>query len=330
MHTLNRVAAGAAFLGLSPFVLALTVPGPVVDDAWLAAHRNEVTVLDVRPNAKSFTAAPQFEVDKKSGQKFLVELGGHIGGATLVDNKKVRTERTINGVKLKGMIPEKADFEKLVRSWGVQADKPIVIVSAGMDPMDFNDASRLFWQFKVYGEDNIAVLNGGTAGWIASGNVYGNVPVAPAAGNWVARSDRSGEFTATSQDVVNAQKGGSVQLIDARSDPFYLGLSVAAPTVTAPGHIAGAKNLFTGLMSTASGHDASKLRSVAAYKDMFEMSGLNGQAPAITYCNTGHQASGTWFVMTQILGNKHVKLYDGSMHEWSVEKRPTVAVAGSK
>lgn len=324
MNARIRIMAGAALLGLAQWALALTVPGPVVDGEWLAQHRSEVHILDVRPNPKSFTTAPEFETDKKTGKKFLVELGGHIDGAVLVDNKKVRVDRVINGLKLKSMIPERADFEKLVRSWGVQAERPIVIVSAGMEPLDFNDAARLFWQFKVYGEDNVAVLNGGTAGWIAQGREVVTTPSKASEGNWVAKGDRSAEWLATSEDVANAQADRSVQLIDARDDAHYLGLSRSSST-TAAGHVAGAKNVYTGLMSTQGG-DAARLMTAATYRDIFKLSGLDPQAPSIVYCNTGHQAAGDWFVLTQIVGNTKVKLYDGSMHQWTAEKRPTVAV----
>ncbi len=328
MKTEIRYLAGAALLGLSQWALALNVPGPVVDGEWLAKNRAEVTILDVRSNPKTFTLTPEFETDKKTGKKFLVELGGHIDGAVLVDNKKVRVDRTINGVKLKSMLPERADFEKLVRSWGVPADRPIVIVSAGMEPLDFNDAARLYWQFKVYGEDNIAVLNGGTAGWIAEGREVTTAAVKAGEGNWVAKADRSAELLATSEDLAKAQADKSAQLIDARDDAHYLGLSRSSST-SATGHAAGAKNVYTGLMSTQGG-DAAKLLAADTYRDVLKLSGLDAQAPAIAYCNTGHQASGTWFVLSEIVGNKNVKLYDGSMHQWTLEKRPTVAVSLGK
>ena len=324
-----RLLASAALLGLAPaLALALNVPGPVVDGEWLAKNKAEVTVLDVRANPKTYTVAPEFETDKKTGKKFLVELGGHVDGAVLVDNKKVRVDRTINGLKLKSMIPERADFEKLVRGWGVQADRPIVIVSAGMEPLDFNDAARLYWQFKVYGEDNVAVLNGGTAGWIAEGREVSTAAVKAGEGNWSAKADRSAELMATSEDLAKAQADKSAQLIDARDDAHYLGLSKSSST-SAAGHVAGARNVYTGLMSTQGG-DAAKLLAADTYRDVFKLSGLDAQAPAIAYCNTGHQASGTWFVLHEIVGNKSVKLYDGSMHQWTLEKRPTVAVSLAK
>ena len=325
MKTQIRYFAGAALLGLSQWALALNVPGPVVDGAWLAQNRAEVTVLDVRSNPKTFTATAEFETDKKTGKKFLVELGGHIDGAVLVDNKKVRVDRVINGLALKTMIPERADFEKLVRSWGVKADRPIVIVSAGMEPLDFNDAARLYWQFKVYGEDNVAVLNGGTAGWIAAGREVSTAAVKAAEGNWAAKADRTAQLMASSEDMVKAQADKSAQLVDARDDAHYLGLSRSSST-SAAGHVAGAKNVYTGLMST-NGGEAARLLAADTYRDVFKLSGLDPQAASIAYCNTGHQASGTWFVLSEILGNKNVKLYDGSMHQWTLEKRPTVAVS---
>jgi len=316
--------AGAALLALSPWALALDVPGPVVDGEWLAKNRADVTVLDVRANPKTFTLTPEFETDKKTGKKFLVDLGGHIDGAVLVDNKKVRMDRVIDGVKLKSMLPERADFEKLARSWGVQAGRPIVIVSAGMEPIDFNDAARLYWQFKVYGEDNVAVLNGGTAGWIAAGRAVGTDAVKASEGNWAAKADRSADMLATSADVEQAMNSKTVQLVDARDDAHYLGLSKSSST-SAAGHVPGAKNVYTALMSSEG--EAAMLRSADTYRDVFKLSGLDAQAPAIAYCNTGHQASGTWFVLSEIVGNKKAKLYDGSMHQWTLEKRPMVSVA---
>ncbi len=327
MKTHFRFVAGAALLGLAQWALALNVPGPVVDGEWLAKNRADVTVLDVRPNQKSFTAMPEFETDKKTGKKFLVELGGHIAEAVPVDNKKVRVERVINGLKLSGMIPERADFEKLARGWGVQAGRPIVLVSAGMEPIDFNEAARLYWQFKVYGEDNIAVLSGGTAGWIAEGRDVSNAPVKPAEGNWVAQADRSAELTASSEDVEKAMAAKS-QLVDARDTATFLGLSKPG-SVSTFGHVPGAKNVPTTLMSSQGG-EAARLMGADTYRDIFKMSGVDPQAATIAYCNTGHQASGTWFVLHELLGNKQAKLYDGSMHQWTLEKRAMESVARGK
>lgn len=325
MKTQIRYLAGLALLGLAPWSWALQVPGPVVDGEWLAKNKAEVTVLDVRPSQKSFTLAPQFETDKKTGKKFLVELGGHIADATPVDNKKVRVDRMIGGNKVSAMIPERADFEKLARQWGVQAGRPIVIVAAGMEPVDFNDAARLYWQFKVYGEDNVAIVNGGTAAWLAEGREVSVAPAKVNEGNWAAKADRTAELMASSEDVEKAMNTRSAQLVDARNTSMYLGLSKRS-TVGAYGHIPGAKNVSSELLTTEGG-DATRMLAANTYRDVLKMSGVDPQAPAITYCNTGHLASGAWFVMSEILGNKQTRLYDGSMLQWTLEKRAVQSVA---
>ncbi|MBU3622423.1 rhodanese-like domain-containing protein [Polynucleobacter sp. AP-Latsch-80-C2] len=150
-----------ALVGL---VHAATLPGPVVSADWLATNMNEVQVIEVRTDLASYVRNPVFDTDKKTGKKFLVEVGGHIPNSSLLDFKKVRVERLVDGKRIKLLIPEKADFEKLVQTLGVNSDKPIVLVPIGQDMSDIDEALRMYWQFKVYGEDSVAVLDGGIAG----------------------------------------------------------------------------------------------------------------------------------------------------------------------
>jgi thiosulfate/3-mercaptopyruvate sulfurtransferase len=324
MKAATQWIAAGALLGLSQWAAALQVPGPVVDGEWLAKNRAEVTLLDIRPNPKSFTATPQFETDKKSGKKVLIELGGHIAEAVSVDPKTIRVERSINGIKVKYMLPERAAFEAMARSWGVQAGRPIVIVAAGQDATDLNDAARLYWQFKVFGEDNISLVNGGTSAWIGEGREVVAAPSAAAPGNWSGKPERM-ELLATSEDVEKAIAGKSAQLVDARNAAQYLGLS-KRDYVFGFGHIPGAQNVASDLL-VSEGGDAARLLPSATYRDIFKASGVDPQAPAITYCNSGHLASGAWFILSEVLGNKQTRLYDGSMHEWTLEKRALQSVA---
>lgn len=318
-----RCVTGIAILGLTQWASALQVPGPVVDTEWLSKNKAEVTVLDIRPNQKSFLQAPQFETDKKTGKKVLAELGGHIADASLVDPRTTRVERMFGTLKVKYMLPERAEFEKMARKWGVQAGRPIIIVAAGQDATDMNDAARLYWQFKVYGEDNIALVNGGTTAWLSEGREVTVAPSKMAEGNWAGKPERS-DLLATSDDVEKAIASKSSQLVDARNTSQYLGLS-KRDYVFGYGHLAGAKNVSTDLLVTESG-DAARMLSVATYRDIFKASGVDPQAPTITYCNSGHLAAGNWFVLSEILGNKQTRLYDGSLHQWTLEKRPLESV----
>lgn len=323
MKYTKKWIAATGLLALSQWAAALQVPAPVVDAEWLTKNKAEVTVLDIRGNVKSFTAMPQFETDKKSGKKMLVEFGGHIPDAVLVDPKIIRVERAIGGLKVKYMLPERAEFEKMARDWGVKTGKPIVIVAAGQDAVDQNDAARLYWQFKVFGEDNVAIVNGGTTGWLAEGREVASTASTAAPGNWTGKAERM-EYMATSEDVEKAIASKSAQLVDARNAQQFMGLS-KRDYVFGFGHIPGAQNVPSDLLVTEG--DTPRMLATATYRDIFKMSGVDPQAPTITYCNSGHLASGAWFVLSEVLGNKQTKLYDGSMHEWTLEKRALQSVA---
>lgn len=314
----KRWASGLAVTLTAWAAQAGVLPGPLVDTQWLAANADKVQIVEVRGNAKSFTTEPEVATDAK-GKKTIEEIGGHIPGAVLVDAKKMRTDRKYGDLTVKYMIPEAADFEKYVRSSGVVAGKPIVLVPVGLDVADINDALRMYWQFKVYGEDDMAVLNGGYASWLLEGRAWSREASA-ANGNWSVKADRSSQYFATSEDVAKAQQAKSATLVDSRDAPLFHGL-VKRDYVFGAGHIEGAKLYPTDLMFK-SGGGALKFLAPATYRGLLAAQGIDDKAAAITYCNSGHLSSGPWFLMSEVLGNKQVKLYDGSLHQWTLEKRP--------
>ena len=294
------------------------LPGPLVDTQWLAANADKVQILEVRGNAKSFTAQPDIVTDAK-GKKTIEEIGGHIPGAVLVDAKKMRTDRKYGDLTVKYMIPEAADFEKYVRSSGVVAGKPMVLVPVGAEVADINDALRMYWQFKVYGEDDIAVLDGGYTAWLLEGRAFSK-DASLSTGNWSVKADRTAQYFASSDDVAKAQQDKSATLVDSRDAPLFHGL-VKRDYVFASGHLDGAKLYPTDLMFKNSG-GALKFMAPVTYRGLLSAQGIDEKAAAITYCNSGHLSSGPWFMMSEILGNKQVKVYDGSLHQWTLEKRP--------
>jgi thiosulfate/3-mercaptopyruvate sulfurtransferase len=311
----------SSFIGI---VQAVTLPGPVVSAEWLAANQSQVQILEVRSDVASYTRAPEFEIDKKSGKKLLVEVGGHLQDSTLLDFKKVRADRMIDGKKIKYLIPEKADFEKIIQSVGINSDKPIVLVPVGLDISDVDEALRAYWQFKVYGEDNIAVLDGGMAGWLSEGREFSTSPSVKSNGSWLAKAERK-ELIANSEQVAIASKTGKSTLIDGRQPTQYFGLS-KRDYVGGYGHIAGAKELAPELLAKST-KGALYFWDKNTYSSLLQANGINPKSPAISYCNSGHLAAGGWFVMSELVGNKSTKLYDGSLYLWTLEGRPLVGVA---
>jgi thiosulfate/3-mercaptopyruvate sulfurtransferase len=297
---------------------AVNLPGPLVDASWLQKHSKQVVILDVRDDLKSFTGKPMLIRDKKSGKYIVKSVGAHIPGASLVNYKKIRVDRMVNGKKVQKIIPEKAEFEKMMQSVGVNKDSAVVIVSEGMNDLDLTMATRLYWQLKYFGHDNMAILNGGMAQWLTDRRPISNKPSQPAKGDWVASAERN-ELLATTEDVSNGLKSG-VQLVDNRPLSQYMGV-MKKSYVYEKGHIPGAKSYPTELVTDHS--RPTKLLPVQELRELAKGMGIDTSAETITYCNSGHLASGGWFIMHELMGNKKVKLYDGSMHEWTLNKGET-------
>ncbi len=323
------VLAALALALTAALAQAAELPGPLVETDWLAKHLNDkkLVVLDVRADTKSFTAkaagGPSIpgmnpcgaKKDKKS------ETAGHIPGARLWNWKTVRTKRVVEGMELEGVVPTKEAFEQAMRELGVNNDSVIVVTADAAETSTFTFATRAYWTLKYYGHDKVAVLNGGTVKWKAENRPMGfdqneGIPQ----GNFTARAERR-EMLATTADVEAAVKAKKVQLVDGRTANYYLGQE-KKDYVYAKGHIPGAKNLAHTQLVDEKTH---AFKSAADLKKLATEIGVDTAKPTITYCDSGHLSTGQWFVLHELMGNKSVKLYDGSMHEWTKRKADAVS-----
>jgi thiosulfate/3-mercaptopyruvate sulfurtransferase len=322
MNKLTRLLLSACLLLSQGLAAAVKVPGPVVDTDWLAANLDQVVVLDVRKDVASFSQPAKLAKDKKSGKLSIVAVGGHVPGAHLVDYKKTRVKQKLGDIELTGMLPKADDFQKLIREAGVNTDSAVVIMSKGMSDGDMTMATRLYWQLKYYGQDNMAIVNGGMAQWLLDGHQTVASKPAPGNGNWVAGPGRK-DILASSDDVAAVLGKGDIQLVDYRPLGMYLGTSKKS-YVYDKGHIPGAKSFPNELITSPT--VPAKFPSVSELQALYKAMSVDADAPSIGYCNSGHLASGGWFLQHEILGNENVKLYDGSMNEWTLEKRPVKAM----
>jgi thiosulfate/3-mercaptopyruvate sulfurtransferase len=225
----------------------------------------------------------------------------------------VRTTRTIDGVARQKIRLDAASFQRLMREASVDAGEPVVIASPGKAAGQITTQARLYWQFAYYGHDDVAILDGGNAAWQAAGHKLATGAAEIAAGDDAAgRPDDS--VLATVAEVDAARTDAGVQLTDNRPMPFYLGLEQAG-CVYAAGHIPSAATVPFTLNAAAKGPatlpDTETLRAVYAHQ------GAPMDTDAIAYCNSGHVSALTWFVMSEVLGNENVRLFDGSMHVWT-------------
>ena len=299
---------------------ASQLPQPLVETAWLAQNLEHVEILDVRLDKKSFTATPIFKKYKDTGKQQLTRVGGHIPGAGLVLYKHVRDDQELNGITIKYMLPDKNSFEQLMQKAGMNQNSNIVIVTNAENDFDLTMASRVYWQIKYYGHENVSILNGGTAQWLIDGRDISSNRGTSSAGDWIAKKEFK-ELLVDSKDIVSAMENAESQIVDVRPFGQYLG-TYKSSKVAAKGHIPTAKSYPIDL--AASRGMPAKFTSLAELKEVTTALGVNTSGNVIVYCNSGHMASGGWFVLHELLGNKQAKLYDGSMHQWTAEKRPVV------
>lgn len=271
---------------------------PLVDVDWVAGNldNENVVLIDLRN-----------KIDKGSYETY---LDGHIPSSLhsdyLKDGWRVGRDDVV------GLLPTEAEFEALARKLGVSAGSHVVLIPAGVNSTDFGSSARAYWTFKVFGHDKVSILNGGYAAWVAAypGQIETGAPVASAPGDFVARFQPQG-YVSMEQVAALVKSKGKTTLLDGRNEAQFYG-EAKHPKATNPGRIPGAQMLF---QETAYDVETNKLKSVDELQTLY--AAVDAGQPVISYCNTGHWAATNWFVLSEVLGRKDVKLYDGSMVEWT-------------
>ena len=210
-----------------------------------------------------------------------------------------------------GELPALPKLTTLVQSLGLTPSTHAVIVSSGADATDFGASARVYWTLKVLGLKELSVLNGGVKGWTSSGLPQNNQVVKVAASSFQPQIDKS--LVATKEELVARVKAGDAALIDARPAEFFRG-DTRHVAASIPGTLQGAVNVehdkwfAPGTSTFVNTEQAQKVAS---------SSPIDPAKETVSFCNTGHWAATNWFAMSEVLGQKNVKLYAGSMVEWS-------------
>jgi thiosulfate/3-mercaptopyruvate sulfurtransferase len=277
---------------------------PLVSPQWLNGHLHDadLVVLDVRSAIDG------------GGEK--AYLAAHIPGSIHSDYDKPGWRVTVNNVPFQ--LPSILEIQNLIGDLGIDENSHVVVVPAGVHFTDFGSAARVYWTLKVAGVSNVSILDGGVAGWQAAGlPTQGGPSPTPTSKMLDAEADKSS--LAELADVTKIAQSGGATLVDARPASYFVGKE-RAPKAQAYGHIPGAVDLDS---------DAFYDDKANRLKPQAELAAIASRIPAgpvVTYCNTGHWSATDWFVLHELLGRTDVKLYDGSMVEWSMDpQRPVVS-----
>jgi thiosulfate/3-mercaptopyruvate sulfurtransferase len=266
---------------------------PLVSAQWLKDHLSnpELVILDVR------------SVVDGGGARAYAE--GHIPGAIHSDYDKAGWRVTRGGVPF--MLPTVTELEKLIGETGIDEDNHVVIVPAGVSATDFGSAARIYWTLKAAGHPAVSILDGGLAAWRGAGYPVERAQNLPSPKIFSIKPDER-----LLADVKLVEQNTRATLVDARPRSFFDGKEKVA-AAKAYGHIPGAVSL-----DSARFYDpvTNRLRPKA---ELAAIAATIPSGPTVAYCNTGHWAATDWFVLSVILERPDVRLYDGSMVEWTAD-----------
>ena len=274
-------------------------PLPEIEKRNYAHSETLVTTSWVADNLDGDIKLVEVDVDTSAYDE------GHIPGA-IGWNWKTQLMDT-----LRRDIVGKESFEKLLSESGIDNDDTIVLYG------DNNNwfAAYAFWELKYYGHENVQLMDGGRAKWVAEGRELTTEVPKPEKPDYKVRGPFEG-VRAYRTDVERAVQLG-LPLVDVRSPDEFTGKILAPPglseTAQRGGHIPGASNIP---WSKAVAEDGTFRSRDELSKLYAEEQGIDGSSEVIAYCRIGERSSHSWFVLKYLLGYDDVKNYDGSWTEW--------------
>ena len=214
--------------------------------------------------------------------------------------------------------PKAAQFAELMSKLGIQNDDRIIIY----DRMDSRLSTRLFWTLKYYGHKQVQVLDGGFAAWKSKSFMLTRDSLKIFQSKYSVATMQE-ELLAEMEYVESQLEDPNTMLIDGRPPAQFSGEQPGRVFHTdkahpRKGHIPGAVNVFWKDNFNADG----TFKSAEELRSLYENANIKPSNNVITYCNEGLHAAPPWFVLTQLLDYKNVRLYDSSMAEWAKSKHP--------
>jgi thiosulfate/3-mercaptopyruvate sulfurtransferase len=231
---------------------------------------------------------------------------GHIPGAVKLhwkDDLQDPVERDI---------VEKDRFEQLLGERGIGNDTTVVLYG------DKNNwfAAYAYWYLKIYGHEDVRIVDGGRQKWIDEGRELTTDAQSPSPASYSAQ-DRDESIRARRDQVLQWIGESGRALVDVRSPQEFSGELVAPPGyeqegASRSGHIPTAQSIPW----AQAVKDDGTFKSAGDLKELYGAKGVSGDKEITAYCRIGERSAHTWFVLHELLGYENVRNYDGSWTEW--------------
>ncbi|MEM8761465.1 MAG: 3-mercaptopyruvate sulfurtransferase [Pseudomonadota bacterium] len=227
----------------------------------------------------------------------------HIPGARFFDIDDIADGKS----ELPHMAPPVEKFVSRVRAMGIGDGHRVVVY----DQKGLFSAARVWWMFRLFGHQDVVVLDGGLPKWMAEGRPVEDMAPDPRDRHFTAR--RNASLVRDVTQVALQVKLGEEQIVDARSPGRFTGEEPEPRPGMRSGHIPGAKNVHYASLLNADG----TMKDVSALKAAFEGAGVDLARPIITSCGSGVTAAVLTLALHR-MGHAKNALYDGSWAEWGM------------
>ena len=276
-------------------------PEALVSTEWLAAHLADPYVRVLDSSFKQPGVMPTARADYDAG---------HIPGAVFFDIDDVAEP----GTSLPHMIPNAERFAAKMAERGIgNGDRVIVYDANGL-----SSAGRAWWLMRLFGHDNVALLDGGLPKWRAEGRpLETKAPMIPVR-QFSARFDPS--LVRDKAAVLANVSSSHEQVVDARSAGRFDGSAEETWPGRRRGHIPGSRNLSFDQMTDPK---TKQLKNAEELQRLFTDAGVALDRPIVTSCGSGVTACALAFGL-YLIGHERAAIYDGSWSEWGLPDGPPI------
>ena len=267
-------------------------PSLLVSTAWLEERLGA-------PDIRILDASLYLPGDPRDAHALYREA--HIPGARFFDIEEISDSRS----PLPHMVPPVEKFVSRVRRMGIGDGHRVIVY----DQQGLFSAARVWWMFRVFGHDEVSVLDGGLPKWRAEDRPVESEEPEPRERHFTGRKNASMVRDVT--QIAGHAKLRDEQIVDARSPGRFQGEEAEPRPGLRAGHIPGAKNVYYKSLFEENG----TLKPVEETRAIFEQAGVDLSKPIVTSCGSGITAAILTLALHR-MGHTRNALYDGSWVEW--------------